>query len=196
MSTLFGAVTWDLVFFCFRLHPLSGCNPKSDLQSTSFGVDFCTLGFVLLVLDQQVLILQKGPNKLVSLKLFDQVRCGPCKLLEPALDKLAQKLCSGEFDRDGSPSPQVLRMDSDLHSAKVQFPKFAIWTHGLNGRWTKFLWPHDDCSFELSTDYCHHIELWSWQASKMGVEGLPTVIFFNEGAICSHFAVCFFFGWA
>lgn len=47
------------------------------------------------------------------------VRCGPCKLLEPALDKLAEKLCSGQFERDGFPSPQVLRMDSDLHPAKV-----------------------------------------------------------------------------
>eukprot|EP00438_Fugacium_kawagutii_P034817 Skav226554 [mRNA] locus=scaffold421:295726:297637:- [translate_table: standard] len=40
------------------------------------------------------------------------VWCGPCKLLEPALDKLAEKLCSGQFERDGYPSPQVLRMDS------------------------------------------------------------------------------------
>ena len=46
-------------------------------------------------------------------------RCGPCKLLEPALDKLAEQLCDGKFDRDGFPSPQVLRMDSDLHPGKA-----------------------------------------------------------------------------
>eukprot|EP00913_Durusdinium_trenchii_P009290 g8729.t1 len=63
------------------------------------------------------------------------VWCGPCKLLEPALNILADKLES-DVEKEGSPSPQVLRMDSDRHSAK---------------------------------------------ASEMGVEGLPTIIFFNEG---------------
>lgn len=59
------------------------------------------------------------------------VWCGPCKLLEPALERLQQ-----ELNRDEEVA-QVLRIDSDLHSAK---------------------------------------------ATELGVEGLPTVIFFNRGA--------------
>lgn len=47
-------------------------------------------------------------------------RCGPCKLLEPALNILADKLES-DVEKEGSPSPQVLRMDSDRHSAKAGF---------------------------------------------------------------------------
>ncbi|CAE7216781.1 unnamed protein product [Symbiodinium sp. CCMP2456] len=70
------------------------------------------------------------------------VWCGPCKLLEPALRKLAGRLSSGEFDEPGIPSPQVLRLDSDRHTTK---------------------------------------------ATALGVEGLPTVIFFKHGVETGRF---------
>ncbi|OLP83278.1 F-box protein [Symbiodinium microadriaticum] len=70
------------------------------------------------------------------------VWCGPCKLLEPALHKLAGRLSSGEFDEPGIPSPQVLRLDSDRHSTK---------------------------------------------ATALGVEGLPTVIFYKHGVETGRF---------
>ncbi|CAE7418485.1 unnamed protein product [Symbiodinium necroappetens] len=70
------------------------------------------------------------------------VWCGPCKLLEPALRKLAGRLSSGEFDEPGIPSPQVLRLDSDRHSTK---------------------------------------------ATALGVEGLPTVIFYKHGVETGRF---------
>eukprot|EP00929_Paragymnodinium_shiwhaense_P013263 TRINITY_DN121124_c0_g1_i1.p1 TRINITY_DN121124_c0_g1~~TRINITY_DN121124_c0_g1_i1.p1 ORF type:complete len:362 (+),score=118.82 TRINITY_DN121124_c0_g1_i1:152-1237(+) len=45
--------------------------------------------------------------------------CGPCKLLEPSLDALADRLSSGDFIEDDLPPPVVLRMNSD------EFPKKA-----------------------------------------------------------------------
>ena len=45
-------------------------------------------------------------------------RCGPCKMLEPTLEKLAEQLSA--FEEEGLQVPQVLRMDSDQHSAKAQ----------------------------------------------------------------------------
>ncbi|CAE7252845.1 unnamed protein product [Symbiodinium pilosum] len=70
------------------------------------------------------------------------VWCGPCKFLEPALTKLARRLTSGEFDEDGIPGPQVLRLDSDRYTTK---------------------------------------------ATALGVEGLPTVIFFKNGVETGRF---------
>lgn len=76
---------------------------------------------------QRSAVVEVGPAELeasirgggaVILDIF-AIWCGPCKLLEPALDKLAEQLCDGKFDRDGFPSPQVLRMDSDLHPGKA-----------------------------------------------------------------------------
>mmetsp|Transcript_11910 Transcript_11910/g.25043 ORF Transcript_11910/g.25043 Transcript_11910/m.25043 type:complete len:305 (+) Transcript_11910:26-940(+) len=70
------------------------------------------------------------------------VWCGPCKLLEPALRKLAGRFSSGEFDERGFPRPQVLRLDSDRHTTK---------------------------------------------ATALGVEGLPTVIFYKHGVETGRF---------